>query len=159
MKLYHGSNILVEIPKIILPLRALDFGAGFYTTTDFEQAKKWSIIKTQRSGKGKPIVSVFEIAEKDINNLSVLKFDTANKDWLEFVSLNRKNGIIINDKDIIIGPVANDNTMPVITLYLRGDYNADEALKRLLPQKLKDQVVFKTEKSLSYLKFVEVVNI
>ncbi len=159
MKLYHGSNIAVKIPKIIPPLRALDFGAGFYLTTDFEQAKKWSILKTERSGTGKPIVSVFEISENDINNLSVLKFDTADKDWLEFVSINRKNGIINNDIDIIIGPVANDNTMPVITLYLRGDYNADEALRRLLPQKLKDQIVFKNEKSLSYLKFVEVVSI
>lgn len=73
--------------------------------------------------------------------------------------MNRKNGIINNDIDIIIGPVANDNTMPVITLYLRGDYNSDEALRRLLPQKLKDQIVFKNEKSLSYLKFVEVINI
>lgn len=36
MRLYHGSNIVVEIPKVIPPLRALDFGAGFYLTTDFE---------------------------------------------------------------------------------------------------------------------------
>lgn len=101
MKLYHGSNVPVKVPKIISPLRALDFGAGFYLTTDFEQAKKWSILKAERSGIGKPIVSVFEISEEDINNLSVLKFNIANKDWLEFVSINRKNGIIHNDIDII----------------------------------------------------------
>ena len=88
-----------------------------------------------------------------------MKFDSANKNWLEFVSMNRKNEIIEENSDIIIGPVANDNTMPVITLYLRGDYDVNEALKRLLPQKLKDQIVFKNEKSLSYLKFVEVINI
>ena len=63
------------------------------------------------------------------------------------------------EHDIIIGPVANDNTMPVITLYLRGDYDIDEAIKRLLTQKLKDQVVFKNEKSLSYLKFKGEINV
>ena len=40
MKLYHGSIIKVEEPKIIKPARTLDYGAGFYTTTSFEQAKK-----------------------------------------------------------------------------------------------------------------------
>lgn len=159
MKLYHGSNTIVKNPKIITPIRALDFGSGFYLTTDFEQAKKWSILKTERSGTGRPTVSVFEIKEKDINNLSVLNFEMANKDWLEFVATNRKNGIIKENMDIIIGPVANDNTMPVITLYLRGDYDVNEALRRLLPQKLKDQVVFKNEKALSYLKFIEVIEI
>lgn len=159
MKLYHGSNIIVETPKILEPVRSLDFGAGFYLTTDFEQAKKWSILKTERSGIGRPTVSVYEILEEDMKKLCILKFDSANKNWLEFVSMNRKNEIVEDNPDIIIGPVANDNTMPVITLYLRGDYDVNEALKRLLPQKLKDQIVFKNKKSLSYLKFVEVINI
>lgn len=76
-----------------------------------------------------------------------------------FVARNRKS--IINDLtyDIIIGPVANDITMPVITLYLRGDYDEDETIKRLLPQKLKDQVVFKTDKSLEFLRFMEAIEI
>lgn len=159
MKLYHGSNVVVENPKIILPERALDFGIGFYLTTDYEQARKWAKLRSKRSGEGKPFVSIYEIDENDINNLKVLKFGEANKEWLEFVARNRKKEIINDNMDLIIGPVANDNTMPVITLYLRGDYDADEALRRLLPQKLKDQVVFKTEKSLKYLNFIEVVEV
>lgn len=58
-----------------------------------------------------------------------------------------------------IGPVANDNTMPVINLYLKGDYNEDEALKRLLPYKLKDQYTFRTEKALLALAFCEVMEV
>ena len=34
MELYHGSNISVEKPKIIQSERALDFGEGFYLTSD-----------------------------------------------------------------------------------------------------------------------------
>ncbi|MEE3314206.1 MAG: DUF3990 domain-containing protein [Treponema sp.] len=40
MILYHGSNIIVESPKLLKAQRFLDFGRGFYTTSDFDQAKK-----------------------------------------------------------------------------------------------------------------------
>jgi len=42
MKLYHGTNIRFGTPKIIQPNRALDFGVGFYTTTDISQASVWA---------------------------------------------------------------------------------------------------------------------
>lgn len=78
---------------------------------------------------------------------------------MEFVTNNRKKRKNDDNWDIIIGPVANDNTMPVITLYIRGDYDENEAIKRLLTQKLKDQVVFKNENSLRYLKLEEVLEV
>ena len=31
---YHGSNVEVREPRIIKPSRTLDFGNGFYTTTN-----------------------------------------------------------------------------------------------------------------------------
>ncbi len=42
-ELYHGSNVAVCTPEIRKTLHTLDFGTGFYTTSSFEQAKKWSI--------------------------------------------------------------------------------------------------------------------
>ena len=153
MLLYHGSNVTVEKPNIIQSERTLDFGTGFYLTTDFEQAKRWAILTTSRKKEGIPTVIVFEIDDKV--NLKVLKFNGPDKEWLEFVTNNRKNKNYKNDYDLIIGPVANDNTMPVINLYVNGVYNEKEALKRLLPQKLKDQVVFKNTKALKYLNFKE----
>ncbi len=159
MILYHGSNVLVTYPKILESDRALDFGKGFYLTSDIEQAKKWALLITKRRKIGKATVSSYEIKEEDLNILSILKFDYANEQWLTYIAKNRKKEEIYEKHDIIIGPVANDNTMPVITLYLRGDYDIDEAIKRLLTQRLKDQVVFKNEKSLSYLKFKGEINI
>jgi len=38
MNLYHGSYIQVSEPRIIAPVRLLDFGTGFYTTTSKGQA-------------------------------------------------------------------------------------------------------------------------
>ena len=77
--------------------------------------------------------------------------------WLKFVANNRNVENFTNDSDIVIGPVANDRTMPVIKLYFSGIYDEDETIKRLLPQKLKDQYAFKTEKALKALILDEVV--
>ncbi|WP_455010597.1 DUF3990 domain-containing protein [Oribacterium sinus] len=43
MKLFHGSNVVVQTPKILSGLRALDFGAGFYLTSSRLQAQKWEL--------------------------------------------------------------------------------------------------------------------
>ena len=37
MILYHGSNVIVDCPKLIRQNRYLDFGFGFYTTTNRNQ--------------------------------------------------------------------------------------------------------------------------
>jgi len=42
MILYHGSNVEVRDPKIIVPCRALDFGPGFYTTLFRGQAEDFA---------------------------------------------------------------------------------------------------------------------
>ncbi|MDR0949495.1 MAG: DUF3990 domain-containing protein, partial [Lachnospiraceae bacterium] len=42
MIVYHGSVVSVETPQILNSQRLLDFGAGFYTTTNREQAVRWS---------------------------------------------------------------------------------------------------------------------
>ena len=38
MVLYHGSNMTVSEPKLVEQNRFLDFGYGFYTTTNKKQA-------------------------------------------------------------------------------------------------------------------------
>lgn len=40
MRLFHGSTVTVKRPNIQKGRKATDFGKGFYTTTNFEQAKK-----------------------------------------------------------------------------------------------------------------------
>ena len=38
MILFHGSNVTVDAPRLITQNRFLDFGYGFYTTTNKDQA-------------------------------------------------------------------------------------------------------------------------
>ncbi|MBO4321156.1 MAG: DUF3990 domain-containing protein [Treponema sp.] len=49
MILYHGSNVTVEAPRLLKVQRSLDFGKGFYTTSDFVQAKKWALRSNRKS--------------------------------------------------------------------------------------------------------------
>jgi len=58
------------------------------------------------------------------------------------------------DFDIAIGPVANDRVYEVIDNFELGDYSEEETIRRLLTFRLTDQIVFKTEKSLSYIKYI-----
>ena len=69
------------------------------------------------------------------------------------ISAARNEGIDDSRCDVVWGPVANDNTMPVLNLYFKGAYTEDEALRRLLPQRLRDQFAFKTDRALSCLTF------
>ena len=153
MFLYHGSNIQVQEPHILERLRALDFGAGFYTTSSLEQAMKWARVVTKRRQTGVPTISRYSLHESFPDNINVLKFDSPSADWLDFVVANRKEQPVFKQYDLIIGPVANDTTLPVIDDYADGKYTTDEAIRRLLPQKLTDQYAFLTDRALSLLTF------
>ena len=157
MKLYHGSNIPVYEPQILVSDRKLDFGTGFYLTSSLEQAERWAELTADRRGTGNPTISVYEFDETKLAELKVLKFDKANKKWLDFVVANRDNTIDDHKWDIIIGPVANDRTMPVIRLFIAKVYTTAETLRRLLPQKLHDQYTFKTQTALQFLNFREII--
>lgn len=153
MKLYHGSNTEVQHPYIRPNLRALDFGAGFYLTSNEQQAIKWAKVVTRRRRKGSPCLNRYDFDTTKISTINVLRFKTANAEWLDFVVGNRKALIVENPYDLVIGPVANDSTLPVIDDYMGGVYTREEAVKRLLPQNLTDQYAFLSEKALELLAF------
>ena len=154
MILYHGSNVQVSTPKIFVTNRMLDFGAVFYTTSNRQQAVKWAKTQTIRRRKGKPIVSMYDFNEEKLDGISVCRFESADKEWLNFVTDNRKGKYVGEKYDLVIGPVANDNTMPVINNYMSGIIDEKTALILLKPQKLSDQYAFLTEKGISILRFL-----
>lgn len=117
MILYHGSNIIVEKPKILQSDRRLDFGTGFYLTSSYEQAERWAFLTVKRRGTGKQIITSYDFDIKPLSTLKVTKFEEASAEWLKFVANNRNIRDFTDDSDIVIGPVANDKTMPVIKLY------------------------------------------
>ena len=154
MTLFHGSNVVVSAPQIMMPARALDFGPGFYLTSDRDQAERWAVLKARRLHQGEPVVSafVFNAAEARLR-LRALTFDGPTKEWLDFVVANRRRTPPGEPNDIVAGPVANDTTLAVIDDYMDGRYTASEAVTRLLPRRLADQFAFLTRAALDHLTF------
>ena len=159
MILYHGSNVEVKEPILLKVQRELDFGKGFYTTSDLEQAARWAERTAKRRGESNAFVTVYEVNEDELKNIRLLSFDSPNVEWLNLVVKNRKGEYIAGNWDIISGPVADDQTAQVIDLYLEGAYDEEEAIRRFLTQRLKDQYAFKTNEALKLLIFKEVITL
>jgi len=159
MILYHGSNVEVKEPILLKIQRELDFGKGFYTTSDLEQAARWAERTAKRRGESNAFVTVYEVNEDELKNIRLLSFDSPNVEWLNFVVKNRKGEYIAENWDVISGPVADDQTAQVIDLYLEGAYDEEEAIRRFLTQRLKDQYAFKTDEALKLLIFKEVITL
>lgn len=102
MKLYHGSSVVVRKPLIARGRKTTDFGKGFYTTTDFEQAARWARIKRERLGHGKAVVSVYDFDERflEADEFQVLRYQGATEKWLDFVVQNRK-GVLEHHYDLV----------------------------------------------------------
>ena len=155
MILFHGSNVEVIQPKLIPQNRYLDFGFGFYTTLNKEQAVSFSKKVSKRRG-GSSIVSVYELNESDLeNNLDILRFKAPDEQWLDFVFANRSGNYEGKEYDCIYGPVANDDVYQTFAVYMAGILTKEQTLANLKVKKLYDQMVFATQKAIGYLHFKE----
>lgn len=158
MTVYHGSNVIVRKPELIRQNRFLDFGFGFYTTTNRAQAVGFAEKVTRRRGEGKKCVSIYEIDEaRAFSECSVLRFDKPDMAWLTFVSDNRSGRYTGKSYDFVFGPVANDDVYTTFTLYTAGILTVEQTLEALKIKKLYDQLVLSSDKALSYLKFTGTV--
>jgi len=156
MILYHGSNQAVSEPQLIEQTRGLDFGTGFYLTSNEKQAVQFSEIVRNRQKSGTPTVTVYDFdIEKAERALSILRFESANDAWLRFVADNRLKIYDGPFYDMVIGAVANDKVMPTIQAYLGGFLNEDATIITLKTSKLANQYCLKSAEALSMLKVVD----
>ena len=108
MIVYHGSDTVVDRPLILKSKRPLDFGGGFYVTSNKDQADSWATKVAYRNASRAKSVNIYDFDyESAKRDLIVLHFDKAT------------------------------------------------ALKNLKTEKLCDQILFHTERSLSYIKYIE----
>ena len=150
---YHGSDVIVDSPRIFSSQRALDFGDGFYTTTNEMQAKNWALKVSYRNNTIHKYLNKYEFdLEEATKQLIVIRFEKADEKWLDFICDNR-NRKDTGKYDIVIGPVADDKVYRVVVEYENGDVDKEVALKRLKTETLCEQILFHSEESLKYLKF------
>lgn len=151
MTLYHGTCCKFSLIDLSKSKDKRDFDKGFYTTTIFEQAEKWAKNQFIRYGGDGSFVKEYEYTPNP--NLKIKYFEKMNKDWLEFVKKCRTNGGLPHNYDIVQGPVANDNTMRTIALYIADVYTVEQAIEQLRYFKVNDQFSFHSEKALKCLRW------
>ena len=170
MLLYHGIYCAVDAPDLEKCSLYKDFGRGFYLTSDLDQAEAFAKISTAKAKRNGIIedrqrygfVSTFVLS--DTSDLNVQKYEDADKEWLRIIIKNRiKSENAIADEsspDIIAGKIANDNTNATLIAYMSGLYGEigseaaeDMCISLLLPERLKDQYCFRTQKAIDSLEF------
>lgn len=173
--LYHGSYTEISAIDLKYSKRTLDFGKGFYLTSSYEQALNYIPSAVKKNIRWRKLPANFKVENGCISvfrfhptpELLVHYFDTANLDWLHFISANRDDSLFqsllkeYNSYDIIGGKVADDSTAATLNSYITGEYGepgserADSfTIGQLLPERLTDQFCFRTEASIGTLEFV-----
>ena len=158
-KIYHGSIEEVKRPEIRHPNHSLDYGSGFYTTTSFEQAKRWVERKMNDKDVSVGYVNVYELDDNVLKDMKSLFFEKPTEEWVNFVRRNRTDREFSHDYDIVYGPVADDSVYTQFMLYEGGIISMSTLIQELKTYKLVDQYLFHTEKSLLAIKFVESIRI
>ena len=145
MHIYHGSNVIVNQPKIITDGFYKDFGYGFYCTNFEKQAKRWALTK-----KNKHVVNVYSYTEN--KNLNCLIFKEMSDEWLDLVVSSRQGER--HEYDIVEGPMADDTIWNYVDDFSRGLISRTafwELVKFKYPT---HQIVFCTEAALKCLAYV-----
>ena len=158
MRLYHASTMSIKKPVIMNHFKTLDFGTGFYTTLNEDQARDFALKSFARRGrKGEPTVNVYEWDEENARRqCAILEFAEPNIEWLDFVVHNRRSGRSDTcEADVIIGPVANDDVFETVALFESGQIDEETAIKRFKVKKLFNQLLFCNEASLAHLAFMD----
>lgn len=142
--IYHGSNVIVTEPRIVINGHYKDFGYGFYCTNIEKQAKRWALTK-----RGDSIVSSYKYTPAE--KLKVCVFPEMVEEWLQFIVDCRRG--IEHSYDIVEGPMADDQIWDYIEDYMVGNITKAafwELVKFKYPT---HQIVFCTEDALKTLRF------
>ncbi len=169
MKLYHGSNIVIEHINLAMCRPFKDFGKGFYLTDIKEQAEKMAKRVSKIYG-GDPVVNAFEIDEnfRALSDIRIKDFGTqTTEEWAKFVMNNRNRAFTDeqdtlcnkdNKYDIVIGPVADDNMALLFRQYENEIIDFSTLLKGMIYKETSSQYSFHTEKAVRLLRKVDDLN-
>ena len=142
--LYHGSNLTIENPKILMNGHYKDFGYGFYCTNMEKQAKRWALTR-----KGSSVVSRYQYTEN--SNLKMLVFEKMSEEWLAFV-VNCRLGKG-HEYDIVEGPMADDQIWDYVEDYMKNKVTKAAFWELVRFKYPTHQIVFCTEAALKTLHF------
>lgn len=150
MIVYHGSVMEINKPDIMHSIRNLDFGKGFYVTTNIEQAKRWALRKADLLDDGQAVVSEYILSEEQEGFEILDLFDDMDR-WIDFVCECRNGSDVYKKYDIIKGKVADDKVYRVVDMYRNGIWEKDRAIEEMKVYETYDQIAFITQRAIDGL--------
>ncbi len=172
VRLYHGSEVIVERPEFGKGARHNDYGKGFYCTENPELAREWACAK-QKNG----YVNIYDLDMTGLNvlNLNDPQYNILN--WLAILADNRtywQNGSISEDAkdyikthflldisgyDVIIGYRADDSYFSFAQDFVAGVISLEKLSEAMRLGKLGEQIVLKSPKAFEQIEFVGCENV
>ena len=166
MRLYHGSVNMIEEPEFGVGNSKNDYGQGFYCTEHIELAKEWACAEN-RDG----FANEYELETDGLSimNLSDARYHILN--WLAILLENRtfviERGLALTAKDYILseflpeyknadvirGYRADDSYFSFASAFLNNTISLEQLGKAMKLGKLGEQVVLKSRRSFSQLKY------
>jgi len=168
LKIFHGSQFLVQKPLFNYGKANNDYGKGFYCTFDISLAKEWA---NRYGGYGIANEYLLRIDNLRILDLTSDKYNVLN--WIALLLKNRDTGenfrrinkeriafinkhyIDIKDYDVIIGYRADDAYFRFPIDFINGDITLEQLKTAFKLGYLGKQIVLKSKKSFENIKFIK----
>lgn len=165
IKLYHGSEKIVQKPLYNYGKSDNDYGRGFYCTKDVELAKEWACQKDKDGfvnsysldASGLNILYLNSKKYSVLHWLSILVHnrevdDLENREAVEFL---KKNYSIDTSKfDLIVGYRADDSYFTFARDFINDAITIQSLTKAMRLGKLGLQVMVKSEEAFNRLQFL-----
>lgn len=166
--IYHGSENIIQNPKLKAGKKYNDYGQGFYCTKDLELAKEWAC-KNDTDGFANKYM--LDLKDLKILNLNADGYTILN--WIAILLKNRvfslegsvsktaRNYIIehysvnVEEYDVIIGYRADDSYFSFAEAFISNSLPLRSLNEALRLGKLGEQVVLVSEKAFKRLEFME----
>lgn len=167
LKIYHGSQDIIDTPEYGKGKSTNDYGKGFYCTENIELAKEWACSKNEDG-----YANAYEL---DMGGLEVLRLNSPSYNvlhWLAILADNRtyweRNSISENAKrylrdnflidisgyDVIIGYRADDSYFTFAKNFVSNAISLQQLQRAMKLGELGEQVVLKSRKAFNHLKFL-----
>lgn len=167
LKLYHGSQQIVEMPKFGMGKSYNDYGQGFYCTENIELAKEWACPVKNDGYANKYML---QLSGLNVMHLTAGRFNILN--WISILLKNRRFDIDspvgraakeyllthflpdTRDVDVMIGYRADDSYFSFAEDFVNNMISLRDLSTAMQLGALGEQVVLISEKAFSQISFL-----
>ena len=168
IKLYHGSDKIVERPELGKGSAKNDYGQGFYCTAHFELACEWASKNEAVNGYANEYVlnlsglKVLDLSDPAYNILNWITLLIQNRTFASTTPISEQAkqylianfGVDVSGYDVIKGYRADDSYFSFARDFVNNTISVQQLAKAMKLGKLGIQYMLRTEKAFANLTYV-----